>query len=386
MIVRVYSSENDVFRFALEDIYKQTNQDVCFNGYDFAIFSVSPSYPIDDINFQIKRILKIEGDRFLAFHSISNIFNRKVVKGVTACFIKFERKGKLSSFFAEGVSEFESGNLVKETADFLMEKEKNLNIIFAGLSNGKFAFFLDRLNNELEGRCKNIFGGVSSGFELNGRVLTYQFHANKILKDGFVILSFENVDYSSGIALGFEPVGPIYEVTESDGLRVYSIDGNPAIYLVERLLDGIQPKDVRFLWYTPVVILDDDGGYVSVLRTFKKFRKDYKSFIEFYAPVYENQRFRLSFATSDMLVSSLKREARKVKEKIQVPDVVFDFSCVARQHILGEDGKQELKVCSEILDAPMFGFFTYGEIGPDKKFKKLKLYNETTIIVALREV
>jgi len=386
VIARIYSSENEVFRFALEDIYNQAEKDVHFKGFDFIILSVSPVYPVEDMNFQVKKIYGIDGDKFLAFHSINNIFNREILSGVTACFIKFEREGKINTFPANGVSEFESNGLVKKTADFLKDRKDNLNVIFAGLSNGKFAFFLDRLNEELEGNCRNIFGGVSSGYESRGDVLTYQFHSDKVIDDGFVILSFENVDYSSGIALGFEPVGPIYEVTESDGLRVYSIDGSSAVYLVERLLEGIEPKNIKFLWYTPVVILDDDEGYVSVLRTFKTFAKEYEDrFIEFYAPVYEKQHFRLSFATSEMLVSSVKREALKVKSRVKVPDLVFDFSCVARQHILGEKGKQELKVCSEILDAPIFGFSTYGEIGPDKMFRKLKLYNETTILVAVKE-
>jgi len=385
VITRIYSSNKDVFRFALEDIYRQTVEDVCFPGFDFIIFSLSPRYPSEDVNLQIERVFGIGSDSFLAFHSLKNIMNQDVVEGVTACFLKLEGKGRVSSFMVEDISEFGTDGLIGEVAAFLNRNSKNLNIFIAGLCGGEFPFFLDRLNRNLKGECRNVFGGVSSGFKAGKTLLTYQFHKDRVIRNGFVILSFENFDFEPGIALGFEPVGPIYEVTESDGLRVYSIDGNPAVYLVERLLDGIEPKDIRYLWYAPVVILDDDEGYVSVLRTFKDYRKGEGRFVEFYAPIYKGQKFRLSFATPDMLVASVKREAFKIKRRMKVPDLVFDFSCVARQSILGEEGRRELRACSEILDAPIFGFFTYGEIGPDRMFKKLKLYNETSIIVALRE-
>ena len=62
------------------------------------------------------------------------------------------------------------------------------------------------------------------------------------------------------------------------------------------------------------------------------------------------------------------------------------FSCIAREYILANKQKEEVKIYYKIFKAPLFGFFTYGEIGPDKMHKKLKLYNETSLILAIKEL
>ncbi|HIP42350.1 MAG TPA: hypothetical protein EYG91_00190, partial [Aquifex aeolicus] len=67
------------------------------------------------------------------------------------------------------------------------------------------------------------------------------------------------------------------------------------------------------------------------------------------------------------------------------PDLLLNFSCVARQYVLEDKREYENEIISQMLDAPLFGFSTYGELGPDKYFKKVKLYNETATLVALKE-
>jgi len=70
---------------------------------------------------------------------------------------------------------------------------------------------------------------------------------------------------------------------------------------------------------------------------------------------------------------------------LKKPDIIFNFSCIARQYVLADKQKSELEVYLNRFDAPLFGFFTFGEIGPDKAYKKLKLYNETSLIVGIKE-
>jgi len=75
-----------------------------------------------------------------------------------------------------------------------------------------------------------------------------------------------------------------------------------------------------------------------------------------------------------------------LRKRIDNPELAFDFSCMARQYAMEEMQTEEPKIYTKSLNTNLFGFFTYGEIGPDKKFKKLKLYNETSLLVAMREL
>ena len=78
--------------------------------------------------------------------------------------------------------------------------------------------------------------------------------------------------------------------------------------------------------------------------------------------------------------------AKKVKDKIKKPDIIFNFSCIARQYILDDKQEEEIRIYYQTFKTPLFGFFTFGEIGPDRMHKRLKLYNETSILLAIREL
>ncbi|WP_164930720.1 FIST C-terminal domain-containing protein [Aquifex aeolicus] len=128
--------------------------------------------------------------------------------------------------------------------------------------------------------------------------------------------------------------------------------------------------------------MKNEEGYVRVQRTFKEIGEDW---VEFFAPVHEGDKFALSFGTPEMLLQSTQKEINKMKEKIKYPELTFNFSCIARQYVLEDKKEEENILISQNFDSPLFGFATYGEIGPDKDFRKVKLYNETATIVSLKE-
>lgn len=93
----------------------------------------------------------------------------------------------------------------------------------------------------------------------------------------------------------------------------------------------------------------------------------------------------MSFAFPEDLLEGSKRVAKEVKRKIGIVDLIINFSCTARQFLLDDKSEKEPEIYSSALNSHLFGFFTYGEIGPDRGLKKVKLYNETSLIVALKE-
>ena len=352
MITRIYSSENETLFMALEEIFLQFKNDYFLDDFDFIIFAVSPYFNKNDINPSIQKIFKTKN--YLAFNAINAFNNQELNNCLTALFIKFEKKGKIH---------------LKTNQDMKKLNKNKLHMIFMPFKEGSCAC------NTVENTNLPLIGGICSGDE------AYVYFDSVIEKEKPVILEFENVDYEFGISLGYKPIGPIYKVHLAKENKIYVIDYEDASLLAKKLLKNTD-GDIRNLWYSPILVISDKKGYVDVVRTFKDIKENY--YIELFGKVETNFNIKLSFATNNMLLKEDTRIAEKIKEKIQ-PEIVFNFSCVAREFILGEKKEEESKIYSQILNAPVFGFFTYGEIGPDYEFKTSKIYNQSSLVVAIKE-
>jgi len=384
MKVVVYSSSNPVLYQALEEIKHKFVEDKILTDFDFLLISLNYKYPYEKLDRDLRRVFNLDGREYLAFHSTESIENTKIVEGIAICFIKFENKGRVRIYTDEGISNYVERGTLERLVNYLEENKEHLNLFISAWEDNNLGLFIEDLGNFLYSRgfYPNLVGGVSSGKIYEGELRTFQIHNGKVIKDGFTVITFENVEYCFGISLGFKPISPVYMVSKADGYKIYEVDGNtPFINIVKGFLSGLEER-VEYLWYCPIVILEEEEGYVKVQRTFKELGKDY---VEFFAPVYEGERFMLSFGEPNMLIENTKREILKIKNKLNTPDMLLNFSCIARQFVLENKRTLENEIISQILDAPLFGFATYGEIGPDKDFKKVKLYNETATVVALKE-
>ena len=352
MISRIYASKNETLFLALEEIFLQFKDDYFLNDFDFIIFAVSPFFNHNDINQTIKKIFKTKN--YLAFNALNAFANKEINNCVTALFIKFENKGKINI----------------KTNQNLQNLDKNkLHMIFMPFREGECSCEV------IENTNIPLIGGICSGDE------AYVYFDSAIEKENPVILEFENIEYEFGISLGYKPIGPIYKINLVKENRVYVIDYEDASILAKKLLKNTN-GDIKNLWYSPILVISDKTGYVDVVRTFKDIKENH--YVELFGKIEANSNVKLSFATNTMLLKEDKKTAENIKEKIQ-PEVVFNFSCVAREFILGEKKEEESKIYSKILNAPVFGFFTYGEIGPDYEFKTSKLYNQSSLVVAVKE-
>ena len=75
-------------------------KDEDFTDFDFAIFAVSPKYRDHYIMYTIEKVLKIPPEKYIAFHAVDSFENSKIVNdGISALFIKFERKAKIKVIY-----------------------------------------------------------------------------------------------------------------------------------------------------------------------------------------------------------------------------------------------------------------------------------------------
>ena len=377
----IRTSVEPEFDQAIERIFMAYQEENGTNEYDFVLVAVSDRYPVETITSTIERVSG--NDRYLAFHSTDAFQDRTIVNnGVTTLFFTFERRGSVSCFVGRDISTDKETVLAK-TAEYLDQNRDAVHLLIGGLCHNEMAFFVDELNR-YDIPTGNLLGGLSSGVPSGEETYTYQFHQGEIIRDGFVIVSFHNVTMASSIAMGFEPIGIQYTISKAEGYRVYSVDEDyPFTLVIKKLMKGIEDFEPKYLWYTPVVILEDGKNQeIKTLRTFRKMTSDW---VEFYGPVKEGQLIKLSYGDTEHLITADRESVRKLKHKLPDPEILINFSCIARQYVLEEKQEAENIAYLEEVDAPLFGFFTFGEIGHDPQRKTLQYYNETSLLIGMRE-
>ena len=374
MKVNIYSSNKfDLFE-ALKDIKNQIQKD--FKKIDFLLIALNPKY--NSIDKEISIIFP--NIKYAAFHAIDSFKNDEITTNITISVFEFEKNANVNLYYVDSIN-FDN---IKKTIDYL-NKNKTCFHIMITCFNEQISKYLNAISDNLDyNPINNIIGGISSGVEIDSELRTWQFINNKIIKNGLIIVSFKKVKAKIGISLGFEPYGITYKITKAKLYKLYEVDyGIKFSTIAKKLLKGIKNIDKKYLWYIPLNILDEKDGYVATLRIVKEVKRDY---VELFGDVKNGQKFKLSFATEDDLLEKDKEVAVNLIQQIKEVDTIFNFSCVARQYILDKKQKEEIKIYYKIFKAPLFGFFTFGEIGPDKMHKKLKLYNETSLLLTMKEL
>jgi len=377
MKFKTYYSIHKNFKNALNEIKLDIDKE--FGEYDFLFVGIHPEYSIDNINESIKEVF--DTSSYVGFHAINLFSDDKILKGVVVAVFKFEKNGRVNIFACDKLDK----EALDKTADYLNSNTSATHFVIASLSNEDFSFFIENISKNLTYYpVDNIIGGISSGEEIHSELRTYQFVNNEIIKQGFVIVSFENVKSYIDISLGFEPYGITYEITKCDRNKIYFVDDDKRFSeILNRLLKGIDEPKTEYLWYLPINIIDDKDGYVATLRTVEKITDDY---VKLYGPIRKHQKFKLSFASNSDLIKEDEKISRKLAKKLDKIEAAFNFSCVARQYVLSSAQSQEIQAYVKNFNSSLFGFFTFGEIGPDRKYRKLKLYNETSVICVMKEV
>jgi hypothetical protein len=372
MYVKVFYSKKETFLFAIEEIKEKLKDD-----FDYFIFAISPKFNTK-INTAIKKIFKT--NNYIAFHSVDSFADNNIIRdGVTVLAIKFERNGKISKFVIDDIDDKSS----LRAAEYFNNNQDKFHLLFAAYSEGEINSFIEKISQNINYNVNNIAGGVASGIEKNGKWVLNIFTDDLVIEKGLVILSFENVNANIGVSSGFKPYGITYKITKAKKNRIYMVDdGKNFSYLIKKLFTNIEKPDIRYLWYTPIFVLNNENSYVYATRTIKEITDDY---VEFFANVEEEKYFKISFATYKELLQEDKRVACELIKKCDDPEICFNFSCIARQYVLEDKQEEENIVYTSTFNTHLFGFFTFGEIGPDIKKEKLIFYNETSLPVILKE-
>ncbi len=242
----------------------------------------------------------------------------------------------------------------------------------------------------LEGTEKKskIFGGLASGdFSL---MKTTVFDSHHISDDAIValILDEEHI-LLNGLAVGgWKPLGIYHTITKSEGNVVYTIDDLPALDQALRYsgidINKVEKEDLVFRISRNFQLeLHRDNAF-PIMRT-PTFADLENKAIVFAGSVPMGSKVKFCLLPGFEVTANLIKEYEEYQKEISTADAMILFSCAGRELSLGPWIEEEIDGIQQIWNSPLVGFFTNGEIGPDKN-GNVEFYNMTCSLVLLSQI
>ncbi len=240
---------------------------------------------------------------------------------------------------------------------------------------------------EKAGEEVRIIGGIAGDLiNLEGTVFTNNESSNHGIL--CLVIDEDKIDVTGIAVSGWKPLGTFKTITESEGVWVHTIDGSPAMDVVEKYVgdvrfDETDTNNIVKLTTTYPLQVTRNGSSPAMIPTLflnKKTRAVMCS--QSLAP---GTTFRFSLPPDFDVIETVIESSRSVKEN-QLPDVdaLIVFSCVGRHETLGPMMSEEIEGLASTWNEPMAGFFSMGEFGTVAGGKP-EFHGTTCSWVALKE-
>lgn len=214
-----------------------------------------------------------------------------------------------------------------------------------------------------------------NGLPMKGKVAAIGFYGN-------------HLDVRSSSISGWDVFGPERTVTKSKGTHVFEIDQRSAIDLYKIYLGPyIDDKTNSTLLFPLAVKLPGKTDYVarSILSINHK-----ASCMVFAGDIPEGSTVRFMKASFERLIDAADRAARatSVNGELYSPELAILISCVGRKIILGKQIEEEVAVVADFYSpkTSIVGFYSYGEISPQRTSGPCELHNQTMTITTFSEM
>ena len=238
------------------------------------------------------------------------------------------------------------------------------------------------------GKEVTVFGGMA-GDDLALQAPLVFTNGKSSVKGLLALIIDEDKISITGIATcGWKAVGTTKTVTKSVGNIVYTIDDKPALDMVMKYLgvdiDLDSGKDVvtHIGAYYPLQL--ERENVAPVMRTAMFANKEDRSLI-CAGNVPQGSKVRFSLPPDFDAIEQVVEECNELKtDRQQQADAMIMFSCISRHLSFGIMMSEEIRQVQQVWNAPMAGFFSYGEFGRSKTGKH-EFHNNTCCVVALKE-
>ncbi len=283
-----------------------------------------------------------------------------------------------------------SRDIAKSLVTQLSDCEQKLNHVFVLADIHRMCpdEFLDYINEHLPigvAMSGGMAGNMKSDFADNWVWHNHSGAINQILAIGFY---GDNLKVGTGSFSGFDAFGPKRKITKSDGNIVYEFDGQPALDLYKSYLGDEADRLPESSMVFPILLLesefDDEGAVRGVLDV-----NEQEKSIVFAADVPQGSYVQLMHTNLNNLVNACEQACIDAKDMIDdEPDFALLVSCVGRKSCLDNRIFEEVEGVCDVLgdECKISGFYSFGEMCPDKNTKKTLLRNQTMTVTVFKEV
>jgi hypothetical protein len=189
------------------------------------------------------------------------------------------------------------------------------------------------------------------------------------------------VRFEHGSQGGWDGFGPRRTITASEGNVLYELDGQPALALYKQYLGDRSDELPSAALLFPLTVWSDNASS-ALVRTVLSVDEQTQS-MTFAGDVPQGWSARLMWTSHERLTEGATEAAQACNR--QPPQLAVAVSCVGRRLVMGTRAEEEVEAVLEVLgrNAPLIGFYSYGEIAP--KEGVCSLHNQTMTITTISE-
>jgi hypothetical protein len=246
--------------------------------------------------------------------------------------------------------------------------------------------------------AKGIASGVAPGVSITGGLSgdganfaeTWVIDENAAGPDRVAAIGFsgDRLRVGYGSMGGWEPFGPVREITRAEGNVLYELDGRNALDLYKTYLGPHADKLPGSALLFPIVVTEANST-TGVVRTVLSVDEQSKS-MTFAGDIPQGGTAQLMKTNVDDLVDGARAAAETSLKGLgdKKPDLALLVSCVGRKLVMKQRIEEEVEVIREVFgdDTAIAGFYSYGELCPFSQGEACRLHNQTMTVTAFTEV
>jgi hypothetical protein len=216
---------------------------------------------------------------------------------------------------------------------------------------------------------------------------TFVFNNHIITNKGILmlVLDEDKVKVKGKAVSGMKPIGTEKVITKSEGNWILEIDNQPAADLVMKYMgEKLSEEDFRDFNLKNIFLslVREDGS--SIIRSTSGFNMDTRGIVVT-GNIEPGDKFRFTLLPDFDILGDVSENAKQFQQtEMPEADALVMFSCIGRIAAFGPMTAEELEGIQKVYNAPMAGFFTYGEYGRATGGNN-EFHNMTCCWVALKE-
>lgn len=241
----------------------------------------------------------------------------------------------------------------------------------------------------LAGPDISMFGGMAGDdLSFSG---TWVFTNNKSTDYGMaaLVLNEEKIELHGLAFSGWKPMGVSRTVTKSEGNLIYTIDNRPALEMYLHLLgQEISSSDDQIDFFDKIGVhypfqIERENREPKMCNPIGYDKEKQALICESDVP--QGSSLRFSTPPDFDIIETVIDKSDKLKTELNTEaDAMLIFSCAGRLSALGPMAKEENEGLQKVWNAPMAGFYTYGEYGKGLNGKH-EFHSTTCSWVVLKE-